>query len=402
MPIITSLLDTDFYKFTMSNFIFHRFPDVEVEYTFKCRNDIDFLPLALKIEAEIQKLCDLKFASEELDYLSSLRIFKQDYLDFLEGFKLNWNCVEFPIGKEFGLRIKGNWIDTILFEPPILAIVSEIYSLDKLNSIAERTDCGNFWFMTHKASIKIDEAVHLVKEHKIKFVDFGTRRRSSWIWHDEVVNQLGIHAKDNFMGTSNVMFAKKYEIKPIGTMAHEILQASQVLAPTLGESQRFILNEWLDEYGNKLGIALTDVITMDAFLRDFQQDQLAFRYSGCRQDSGDPCVWGDKLIAFYKKLGIDPKTKTAVFSDGLTFDSMIRINDYFKDKIKVVFGIGTNLTNDVGIEPPNIVLKLTQVNGKPVAKISDSPGKTICDDQDYIKKLKQTFTVTQAVTQRYE
>lgn len=397
MSIITSLFDTDFYKFTQQQFIFHRFPDVEVEYTFKCRNDIEFRHLATRILTEIRELCDLGFTSKELDYLKSLGIFKQDYLDFLREFKLNWNCIEFPIGmgKEFELKIKGRWLDTILFETPILAIISELYS----RSITGDSDSPLFIHANrflrdkvaklHVRMIKMPEKV----DSSVKYVDFGTRRRFSKYWHDFLIGQRLIFFPESFIGTSNVMFAKKFGIKPIGTMAHEILQTGQVLAPTLRESQRFILNEWLDEYGDKLGIALTDVITMDAFLKDFEQDQLAFKYSGCRQDSGDPYIWGDKLIAFYERLGIDPKIKTAVFSDGLTFDSMIKINDYFKDRIKVIFGIGTNLTNDVGIESPNIVLKLTKVNGKPVAKISDSPGKSLCTDEVYLDRLRECFGV---------
>lgn len=381
MPIITSLLDTDFYKFTMANFIYYRFPITEVEYTFVCRNNIDLTPIADMISEQIKSLCELKLTDDEIEFLRKQEVFGDSYLDYLKDFKLDFGNVYISTKNGFSLKIKGDWVETILFETPILAIISNLSVLDKPH-------LGWLGFFD-----KLDFKIRQASEHELKFADFGTRRRFSKQLQSDIIDKIKSHPKNNnFLGTSNVMFAYQYNLKPIGTMAHEILATAQVLAPTLRESQQWLLEQWLDEYDGKLGIALTDIITMDAFLRDFNY-ALASAYQGCRHDSGDPYIWGNKLIKHYKQLDIDPMTKTAVFSDGLTFDSMVEINKYFKDRINVVFGIGTNLTNNVGIEPANIVIKLTKVNGQPVAKLSDSPGKTICDDQDYIKLLKRTFDV---------
>jgi nicotinate phosphoribosyltransferase len=357
---------------------------VEVEYKFVCRNKIDLFTIADRIEAEIKQLCKLKFKQDEIEYLRQQSIFKEDYLEFLKDFQLNYNNIYFPISGNFELIVKDKWVDAILFETPILAIISELYSVEAVNKLAHPFD--NMISIIYQ----FEDNINKIKD--IKFVDFGTRRRCSEDWQKTIIEITNEECKNNFLGTSNAMLAKRYNLKPIGTQAHEIFAASQVLAPNLLQSQKFILEQWLDEYKGKLGIALTDIITMDAFLKDFNYD-LANAYQGCRHDSGDPYIWGNKLIAHYKNLGIDPMTKTAVFSDGLTFDDMVELNKYFKDRIDVVFGIGTNLTNNVGIEPANIVIKLIKVNGQPVAKISDSPGKTICEDENYIKQLKETFEV---------
>ena len=179
----------------------------------------------------------------------------------------------------------------------------------------------------------------------------------------------------------------------MGTQAHEWFQAHQQLGFPLEHSQRAALTSWLDEFTNHLGIALTDCITMDAFLRDFDFE-LASRYQGLRHDSGDPVVWGEKAISHYQRLGIDPRDKTLVFSDGLNLDKAVQLLRHFRGRIKTSFGIGTQLTCDLpGVSPMNIVFKLMECNGGPVAKISDSPGKTLCRDADFIRNLKQAFHV---------
>lgn len=375
--IINSLLDTDIYKFFMHQAVYHQFPDVEVEYEFKCRNNIDLSPYAEQIKDEINHWCSLSFKENEIIYLNSLGLFKEDFLRYLIKYK------PFPLRTQiktnpFELTIKGFWSNSILFETPILAIISEIYMAKGR---------ANF-----KGNTRLGDKINLIKHENIKFADFGTRRRYSFDWHSEVIDELKKELPDQFIGTSNPLFAMKYNLKPIGTMAHEILQSGQSLAPSLKESQSFVLLKWLEEYKDKLGIALTDVINMNCFLKDFSPF-LARAYQGCRQDSGDPFIWGDKLISHYEKLGIDPKEKTAVFSDGLTFPKAVEINNYFKDRINCVFGIGTNLTNDVGIDPLQIVIKMTSCNGKPVAKISDSPGKGMCRDNGHLRKLEEAFGI---------
>ncbi len=198
----------------------------------------------------------------------------------------------------------------------------------------------------------------------------------------------------NFIGTSNVYFAKKYNLKPIGTMAHEWIMAGQGQEDvSLRNSQKAMLQAWCNEYRGDLGIALSDTLGVDAFLEDFDL-YFAKLYDGIRHDSGDPDVWARKVICHYSKLGVEPKTKTLVFSDGLTFETAAKIYNKFKFAAKVSFGIGTNLTNDFeDITPLQIVMKIVKCNGLPVAKISDSPDKGMCNDKEYLTYLKKVFNI---------
>jgi len=376
--IISSMLDNDYYKFTMQQFVFHQFPDVEVEYEFYCRTpEVDLSPYAEKIEKEIRLFCRSKLTEEELTYLRWMKIFQPDYRLFLENFFLEVSNIDIEVNP-FRLKIKGKWLNTILMEVPILAIISEIY-------------CSEQKDIEFQGFERLDNKIKLIRDKRIIFADFGTRRRKSFDWHERVIRELINIYPLQFIGTSNLYFAMKYGLKPIGTMAHELGMACQALTPNgLETSQKFMMMKWLNEYHGELGILLTDVINTNSFLKDFRRG-FAEAYSGCRQDSGNPYEWGEKLINHYETMGIDPKKKTAIFSDGLDFEKMIEINNYFRDKIGCMFGIGTNLTNDVGMEPLNIVIKMTRCNGKPVAKISDSPGKSICEDSNYLKILKMTF-----------
>jgi nicotinate phosphoribosyltransferase len=385
--IINSLLDNDIYKFYMQQAVYHQFPSIEVEYEFKCRSifnygkhfhsDISFgAPTRIKkIKKELFNLCKKQFKPEEISYLRTLNIFQEDFLCYLQDFQLSFNHLLIE-SDPFKLKIKGPWLETILFETPTLAIISEIYNKKRKEKLPQA-----------EIHLKTVEKMILAKDSNIKFADFGTRRRHSFIWQSTIVGTCSSGISDQFIGTSNVLFAMKYGLKPIGTMAHEWLMAGTSLAPSLRESQKFMLRRWLD-------IALTDVINMDAFLEDFKEDYLGLSYSGCRHDSGDPYEWGEKLIMFYKRWGIDPMSKTAVFSDGLTFPRMIAINNHFRERIKCMFGIGTNLTNDVGIDPLQIVIKMTKCDGKPVAKISDTPGKGMCRDDNHLRKLKEAFRIS--------
>jgi nicotinate phosphoribosyltransferase len=381
--IITSLLDTDLYKLTMQQAVFHHFSTVNVEYTFKCRTpNIDLKRHVPEITNEILQLCDLTFNSNEIAYLKSLGFFKDDYLYFLKNFKLNMgNILLYHDSGELKLKVIGSWLDTILFETPILATISEIY-MKQAHPYPLRSNLLDM----------VGGGISRIKNSNLKFADFGTRRRFSKQWHDTVIWYLQKNLP-NFVGTSNLMFARKYGIKPVGTMAHEWLQAGQALT-TLENSQRFMLYMWLQEYRNSLGIVLTDVITMDSFLKDFDLS-FSIKYTGCRQDSGNPFDWCNKLINHYEKLGINPKTKTAIFSDGLDFSKAWDLYAEFKDKINVLFGIGTSLTNNVGTIPIQIVMKITKCNNQPVAKISDSPGKGMCENEAYLDRLKQAFGVRQ-------
>ena len=381
--IINSLLDSDFYKFSMQQIVFHRFSNVNVEYEFKIRNYPKDVLYNLKVDImkEIEHLCTLKFTEEELLYLKNLDYFTDDYINFLKHFQLNENdfSIYFTNDVEFNLRIKGSWLNTILFETPVLAIISEIFceNLAKEDKVL-LFGIGNFI-----------EKKEMIKDTNIKFIDFGTRRRFSFDWQKHIISEFLETTSKNFIGTSNLYFAKKYNLKPYGTFAHEFVQAMQsIVRPA--NSQRYALQQWADEYRGQLGIALSDTLGMDKFFKDFDL-YFAKLYDGVRQDSGNPYKFGDKLIDHYLRHKIHPYTKTIVFSDGLTFPIMIRLNEYFKNKIKTIFGIGTNLTNDVGIRAPQIVIKMTKCNGRRVAKISDSPGKQMCNDENYLKYLRSVI-----------
>lgn len=383
--IINSLLDTDLYKLTMMQGVLHQFPWAEVQYEFKNRNqEINISQTAEQVKKEIRHLCRLRFGKEELEYLRHLRFMKEDFIQFLRLFQLNEDFVRVSIeNNEFALRIKGPWLHTILFEVPILAIVNEVFFRDIC--------LPDFKSGKKKLYEKIDVVKESNKEGlNFRFADFGTRRRFSYLWQDQIIQILKKELPDNLMGTSNVLFAMKYDILPIGTMAHEWLMAAQALGPKLADSQTFALEHWAQEYRGDLGIALSDTVGFDAFLKDFDM-YFAKLFDGCRQDSGDPLEWGDRLIEHYKKLKVDPRSKIAVFSDGLSFPKAIEITRYFKDRMIASFGIGTNLTNDVVGRPIQIVIKMTHCQGSAVAKISDSPEKQMCKDMRYLEYLRSVF-----------
>ena len=384
-PIINSLLDTDQYKLTMFQAVFHQFPSAYVRYKFKCRNKgITFTEeQADEINWQIKHLCELRFTEDELKYLGNLRFIKPDFVDLLRIFKLQTRYVNVSCyDGELEITITGPWWQTMLFEVPVLAIVNEVYFY--VNTPPE------YWDALNVGERKLREKIDLVKtEPDFKFIDFGTRRRYSRSWHDKIMADL-VYSQ-NFVGTSNVFFARKYGTTARGTHAHEWFQGCQALT-RVRDSQKFALQKWADEYRGDLGIALSDTLGIDAFLRDFDP-YFAKLFDGVRHDSGDPIVWVDKVINHYKQFSIDPMTKTAVFSDGLTFPKAIEIMKYCQGKIKPMFGIGTNLTNDLVRVPLNIVMKITHCNGIPVAKISDSGGKGMCEDPKYLEYLKNQFNI---------
>ena len=387
--IITSLLDTDLYKFTMMQVVLHHFPEAQVEYRFRCRNaKVDLSPFVAEIEAEIRALCALRFTREELDYLRSWRFLKSDFVDLLGLFNLDQRFISVTripgSPGEIDITIKGPWLHTILFEVPVLAIVSEVYN----RNVHPQPDLGEG---RRRLAAKIAQA-NTITDGEFRIADYGTRRRFSRSWQDEVVRSLKGGLGAHFVGTSNVRIAMDQGLTPLGTMAHEYLQACQAVGPRLRDSQVFAFNMWAREYRGDLGIALSDVCGMEAFLRDFD---LFFckLFDGVRHDSGDPFEWGEKLIAHYEKMRIDPRTKTMVFSDSLNIPLAMRLHDYFKGRVRTSFGIGTNLTNDLGYEPPQIVIKMTRCNGQPVAKISDEPSKAMDYDPSYVAYLREVFQV---------
>ncbi|WP_010198300.1 nicotinate phosphoribosyltransferase [Psychrobacter sp. PAMC 21119] len=395
-PIITSLLDNDLYKFTMLQAMLHQFPQTHGVYRFRCRNNSEAVyPLAdikESLEQQLDMLCELRFLEDELEYLRGLRFIRSDFVDYLELFKLKRRFITISTDSKGRLLIdiEGPMIQAMFFEVFVLAIVNELY----FNALSNPS-------VIEEGQRRLDDKVALLHQYakqqstdKPPFIvaDFGTRRRFSKSWQAHVVETLHKAEPKIVSGTSNVYLAKQLGMTPIGTMAHEFMQAFQALDVRLRDSQKAALESWVHEYRGDLGIALTDVVGMDAFLRDFDL-YFAKLFDGLRHDSGDPYIWGDKAIAHYQKLKIDPKTKILTFSDGLTLEKAWELHQYFKERIRTSFGIGTNLTNDMGITPINIVLKLVECNGQPVAKLSDSPGKTMINNDTYLAYLRQVFEV---------
>ena len=397
--IITSLLDTDLYKFTMMQVVLHQFPGAEVQYRFQCRNAHaegigDLAPFADEIREEIRGLCSLHFQEAELAYLKAMRFIKSDFVDFLALFRLNEKYVTvtpLPSG-ELGVTITGPWLHTILFEIPVLAIINEVY-FRKTN---QRPDLVSG---RQRLATKIGQ-LQAPGLQDLKIADYGTRRRFGKAWHEEVlrtlITGLGTGTAGKLAGTSNVLFAMQLGLTPLGTMAHEYLQACQALGPRLRDSQVFGFESWAREYRGDLGIALSDVYGMSAFLRDFDL-YFCKLFDGARHDSGDPFQWGERMLAHYVKNRVDPKTKTLIFSDGLTVPRTVALYRQFRGRCQLAFGIGTNLTNDLGDFPQHvplqIVIKMIRCNGQPVAKLSDTPSKNMCDDEKYLAYLRQVFEV---------
>ncbi|MCF8168984.1 MAG: nicotinate phosphoribosyltransferase [Rhodoferax sp.] len=397
--IITSLLDTDLYKFTMMQVVLHQFPGAQVEYRFRCRNGgINLTPHVEEIREEISSLCSLHFHESELTYLRSLRFIKSDFVDFLGLFRLNEKYISVtPMANgELDIVIVGPWLHTILFEIPVLAIVNEVY-------FRNTQIVPDFPEGRRRLDVKVSQ-LRGEGLAELKIADYGTRRRFSRAWHEEVLRVLTARLGTNhspgsaksmpgqLAGTSNVWFAMKLGLTPLGTMAHEYLQASQGLGPRLRDSQTFAFESWAREYRGDLGIALSDVYGMSAFLRDFDM-YFCKLFDGARHDSGDPFEWGERMLDHYARNRVEPHTKTLIFSDGLTVPRTIDLYQQFRGRCQLAFGIGTNLTNDLGYEPLQIVIKMTRCNGQPVAKLSDTPSKNMCEDEKYLAYLRQVFEI---------
>ena len=394
MPaIITSLLDTDLYKFTMWQALLHRHPQTQAEYEFVCRNQPAY-PLADlldEVNAELDHLCQLRFTPGELDYLGGLRFIKSDFIDFLRIFQFQRAFISASAeGEQLRIVARGPQVHMMGFEIFVLAIVNELYfrRFDAAAALAQ----GRINLAQKIAQLQ-QLASEVALAHPFELFDFGVRRRYSSAWQREVVQAFASQAGEWFKATSNVYLARELNLVPVGTMAHEYLQTYQALGVRLRDFQTAALEDWVQEYRGDLGIALTDTIGMDAFLSDFDL-YFAKLFDGLRHDSGDPYVWGEKALAHYEKLRIDAHTKRLVFSDGLDIARALALYRHFGERTQLGFGIGTQLTNDMGLEPLSIVMKLTHANGQPVAKISDSPGKTLCDNPTFLAYLRQVFNVT--------
>ena len=392
--IITSLLENDMYKFSMPQAVYHQFSDYMATWTFKCRNtDVHFTPeMVDEITEQLRAYCELRFTEDELDYLGGIPWIKGSYINFLRLWQPRFEDFEISTNADCGLAIetKGTWLNTSMYEIPTLAIVNEVYFRmaydynELLDSFNERLEDkfqkvkDNYWYLG-------------------VFSEFGLRRRLSEDAHELVVGKFShlndtMHSASKFIGTSNVYLAKKFGVTPVGTMAHEWIMGVGQGNPKHNPaySNWYALDAWVKEYGVLNGIALTDTITTDCFLKDFRLTY-ATLFSGVRHDSGDPIAWGEKMIQHYESLGIDPMTKTLLFSDSLNFEKANEIWTHFHRKAKVAFGIGTYMANDTKVAPLNIVMKTTAINGSPVAKLSDCPGKGMCKDAAYVEYLENSI-----------
>jgi nicotinate phosphoribosyltransferase len=389
-PVVSSLLETDLYKFTMWQALLHRHPGAHGEYEFWCRNQPEYPLAELKdeVERELDHLCSLMFTEEEIAYLRSLRFIKSDFADFLTVFRFQRKFIKVETdGPHLRIRATGPVVHVMGFEIYVLYIVNELYfrRFDQEAALVE----ARKRLAGKVAELRaFDREPH--RRNPFEFFDFGVRRRFSGDWHAEVVATLAREVPQYFKGTSNVHLARIGNLVPIGTMAHEYMQAHQSFGVRLRDFQKAALEDWVQEYRGDLGTALTDVVGMNAFLSDFDL-YFAKLFDGLRHDSGDPVEWGEKAIAHYAKLRIDANTKRLVFSDSLTIPKSLSLYRHFADRIQTGFGIGTKLTNDTGIAPLNIVMKLVRCNGQAVAKLADTPGKSQCTDETFLAYLRQVF-----------
>ena len=395
VPIIHSLLDTDLYKFSMIQAYFHQFNKKHPIAQFKFHNrsvKVNLAKYVDEINNQLDHLCTLRFADDEIEYLRTIYWLKPDFIDFLKRFQLTREYVSCFVNDNGELEIwaEGPITEVSWFEIYVLSIVQEVYTRDVYPDM-------DYTEGRKRLMDKIEYAKNRSKMLNCTITEMGTRRRFNYEWHREAVQTLRDHMpKQVFVGTSNVLFAKELGLKPYGTMAHEYLQLGQAIGPKLADSQKYMLEAWAQEYRGDLGIALSDVVGFDAFLRDFDK-YFAKLFDGARHDSGNPYEWCEKLITHYEYLKIDPLTKSAVFSDSLDFIKSFDLADHFRGRIRTAFGIGTNISNDLGVPALQLVMKLVWVlvDGEwhPVAKVSDSAGKGMCEDADFEAYVKKVFRI---------
>lgn len=362
--IINSILDTDLYKFTMQNFVIQHYPNTDAVYEFKNRNPLmKFNERSVEeISRQVRLMSELKLTQKEYDWLTeNLPFMPVTYFQYLQNYKFNPEQISTYLNKgELSVRIEGKWRDTILWEVPLMAIISEVYFKEVQTN----------WNMNFQIA-KAENKGRYLSDNSCNFADFGTRRRRNYETQDVVVKTL----KDFYtcQGTSNPHFAMKYNLKPIGTCAHEAIGGVAAL-DSMNRPNKVFMEKWTETYKGRLGIMLPDTFTTNSFLHDFDVEK-AKLWDGVRHDSGCPFEFTDKIVNHYSKLGINPKTKTIVFSDSINTQNAIEIKQYCDGKINCSFGIGTFFTNDFSNIPLNMVIKLTKVDNVPVVKLSDEPNK---------------------------
>jgi len=397
-PIIQSLCDTDFYKFTMGQFVLHRYPDVPVRYSFINRTSKVKIGDAIdadELREQLDHVRTLRFTNSELHYLRgtneySERMFKEDYLEFLRAYQL----------PEYDLRVKDGvlvldfpdaWSKVKYWETIALPIIKELRSEAMMRNLSRAEQEEVF----AKGHLRLMEKIRKLRTRPwIVVIDFGTRRRFSRKWHAHVVRVMAEELREQFRGTSNVWLAMKYGLLPMGTNAHSLAMVLACLDRSsdeaIIESQRRLLREWEEEYGLGLSIALPDTYGSDYFFRHIMTPEQMRAWKGSRQDSGDPIIYGEKRIRHYRELGIDPREKMLIPSDGLDIMSIFRIDDALNGKIKLSYGWGTNATDDLGFDSVSIVIKVAEANGVGAVKLSDNIAKATGKNED-IERFKEIF-----------
>jgi len=399
--IITNPCDVDFYKITMKAAIHKCYPEVEAEFAFTCRSPgIDFTSIINEVERQLNVCLQLTYDPTYLRFLESQKNpkFSNAFISFLRS--QSWHRTKIRVAlnadKSMDIRVRGIWKEITDWEIWTLAIVSECwsrYQIDQL-STAQRKEYDEDRVGRMMANINL-----LQGYPDLKFVDFGTRRRSSKIWHEQVLRMWMECSPQNLLGTSNVMLACDLGLPVFGTHAHE-WDCAHLAFTNASNAKSLAMKVWMESFGGEAGITLTDTFTTKHFLKVFNR-HMANSFTGVRHDSGPWKSWGDAMIRHYQSLGIDPMTKTLLFSDGLDFPTMIEIYMYFKGRIKVKmkarigFGCGTKVTNDTMIPALQIVMKMVSCNGLPVMKISDEPGKMMCEYPWFSDYMLNTFDIVQ-------
>jgi nicotinate phosphoribosyltransferase len=390
MVRLPSLLDNDFYKFPMQQCVVRRFPRARARYKFINRGKHEFPDgFAEALRASVDSMASLRLTTEEKRFLTiTCPYFDPVYLDFLQGYCYDPSEVTIvQTGTDVSVTVEGWWYRSILWEVPLLCLISETFYA--LGGEARDDDA----VIAQRTQEKIDAYNRL----GVTIAEFGTRRRHSYHVQRLVVETLKQHGGASFVGTSNVHLAMQCGTRPIGTHAHEwfMFHAARY---GFKMANQLALGHWVDVFRGDLGIALSDTFTTDEFFAVFDK-KYAKLFDGVRHDSGDPILFAQKTIAHYTKLGINPLSKTITFSDALNYDKVVRIAEYCRGKIGFSFGVGTNFTNDAGLKPVNIVIKMAEAlpegeSWTPVIKLSDEPGKH-SGDPDTIDLAKRVLRIGQ-------
>ena len=406
MPV-TSLLDVDFYKFTMGQFVFRRHPEVRVRYRLLCRTPDAALARRVPVE-EFREALEgaraLSFTEAELEYLRTgitPGLFGEDFLQFLAELRLP--PVAVAAGRDDGgdgvdLEVEAPWPNLILWETIILSTLGELLTRAALSGGGAGAEREAEERGRERLARKIGT---LRRNPGIRFASFGTRRRFSGRWQLELEEHLAEELPEQFVGTSSVLSARRHGLRPIGTVAHEVFMVGAVLGEGSGDGDSpasdaeivgsflRMADAWWEMYGEPYSLFLTDTWGSESFFRSLGESR-ARRFRGVRHDSGDPAAFGERVLRWYSDLGIAPGAKEIVFSDGLEVEDLVALDRRFAERVGVSFGWGTNLTNDCGLPTYSLVVKPVAANGRPLVKLSDDAAKSTGDPAE-VARYRRIF-----------